>query len=201
MDLYASMRWAEYDRRAARKSIDSIVAPVKQPEPPVNAIVALPRRIVTIIAPVDLDEHDHQLARVASAPAVAPVLGTIVPKVEAVAEPDEFAGYTQASFDALQKRKGVAREHSESDASRRQSVFGRLAERTKPTVVREAQASAARVKLFERNHKSAPASVSPVATAALISHAHRKEVREAEEQAWAMYGHLFTLDHPAKPTH
>ena len=196
MDAYASMRWAEYDRRKGRKPIEQIVAPVKQPTSPAKAIVAPPRRVVTVLEPVDLDEHDRALERLTAS--IPEALEEPAPSL-VVVEPVP-SGYTQAAFDALQQRKSTARRHIESDASQRQAIFDRLADRIEPASVREVRTERARTNLFKKHERqAAPVPVSPVAMATRVAEAHRKEVREAEERAWKIYGYLFQSDHQSQP--
>ena len=195
MEAYAASKWAEYDRRKGRKPIDSIVAPVKQPKPPANAIVAPTRRVVTVLEPVDLDEHDRALEQlVAAVPEVVEPAPSLV-----VVEPElPPSGYTQAAFDALQLRKQIAREHSEAEASQRQAIFDRLADRIEPADAREVRTERALANLFKKHERpSEPTPVNPVAMATRVAEAHRKEVREAEARAWKIYGYLFQLDRQA----
>jgi hypothetical protein len=146
------MRAAEADSRAARKPIDSITAPVATPSIPA---VVLPPRHVVALEPVDLDEHDRALALVESELAVEPVLGTIVPEVGAVVQPDEFAGYTQTAFDALRARAQKAHD-------------------------REARIAQGRTGLYALGKTVPVVHISPVAYATALAEAQRQFVDDEE---------------------
>jgi hypothetical protein len=148
-ELYAAMRAAEADSRAARKPIDSITAPVATSIP----AVALSPRHVVALEPIDLDEHDRALALVESELAVEPVLGT--PEVGAVVQPDEFAGYTQAAFDALRLRAQQAHD-------------------------REARIAQGRTGLYALGKKVPVVHISPVAYATALAEAQRQFVDDEE---------------------